>query len=58
MTELLLTGPRNSRKQLEHSLFSFNFSFWFEVDPSHDVKKKVAAVMRAENGIMMYVKKR
>lgn len=32
--------------------------FEFVIDPTHDVKKKVAAVMRAENGIMMYVKRR
>lgn len=32
--------------------------FWFEVDPNHVVLKKVAAVMRAENGIMMHVRRR
>ena len=32
--------------------------YWFEVDSNHVVLKKVAAVMRAENGIMMYVKRR
>nr|AGC92781.1 cytochrome P450 [Meretrix meretrix] len=29
--------------------------YWFELDESHIVRRKVGAVMRAENGIYMYV---
>lgn len=32
--------------------------FWFELDSSHTVRRKVGAVMRTESGIYMYAKQR
>lgn len=32
--------------------------YWFELDPSHVVRRKVGAVMRTETGIYMYAKQR
>jgi len=57
-------GPRNcigqnfAMNEEKTVLSKLLYNFTFRLDPDHVVKKRLAAVMRAENGIMMFAERR
>ena len=48
----------SERVLCKFSLFALHFRFSFELVPGQVIRKRIAAVMRSEKGIMMLAKRR